>query len=320
VTLHVTEDVSAYARSREQRLARVARDLGVGFHRHPGHVAVPAGQIGPSGGGDHFKVFTPYWRRWREQPWRQPVPIPRSLRLPDGLAAGRIPDLHELVHELPSPSLLPGGESAARARVDAWFDEGIGRYEDGRDLLADDGTSRLSADLHFGTISVAEIIDRLDPIRPGHEAFLRQLCWREFNHQLLAANPDLPWRDYRRRDVHWSRDDEAFEAWADGRTGVPVVDAGMRQLRHEGWMHNRARLLTANYLTKHLGIDWRLGAAHFAHWLIDADVANNWASWQWVAGTGTDSRPNRTFNPHTQAARHDPDGRYVARWTPASVR
>ena len=314
-TLHLSDDVSAYATRRQHALARVAGDLGVEVVRHPGNVLVAPGAIRPTG-GNHFKVFTPYWRRWLEAPVRQPVALPGSLRAPVGLVPGVIPDVADLVAEAASPGLFAGGESAGRARLEAWLDGPIADYEERRDVLADDATSRLSADLHFGTLSVVEIADRIDRRQSGHDAFLRQLCWRDFNHQLLASNPDLPRRDYRPRRDQWRDDDAAFAAWADGRTGIPIIDAGMRQLRAEGFMHGRARLLTASYLTKHLAIDWRRGAAHFAYWLVDGDLANNWANWQWVAGTGTDTRPNRMFNPVAQARRYDPDARYVRRWVP----
>ncbi|MFP4636040.1 MAG: cryptochrome/photolyase family protein, partial [Nitriliruptoraceae bacterium] len=184
------------------------------------------------------------------------------------------------------------------------------------DLLADDATSRLSPHLHLGTISVAELAARVDRSRPGHEAFLRQLCWRDFNHQLLAARPDLPHVDLRDRGDRWHEDEDASEAWRQGRTGYPVVDAGMRQLAREGWMHNRARMLVASFLTKHLYLDWRLGAQHFLDHLVDGDLANNSAQWQWVAGTGSDPRPNRVFNPVTQSRRYDPDGSYLRRYLP----
>ncbi len=151
---------------------------------------------------------------------------------------------------------------------------------------------------------------------PEHEPFVRQLCWREFHTQVLAAFPALPVRDYRTRGRRWRRDDAAFEAWRVGRTGVPIVDAAMRQLLAEGFIHNRARMLAASYLVKELGIDWRLGARHFLDWLVDADVASNSGNWQWIAGTGNDTRPNRRFNLARQARRHDPDGAYVRRYVP----
>lgn len=154
------------------------------------------------------------------------------------------------------------------------------------------------------------------PPGPGGAAFVRQLCWRDFHHQVLAATPQLPFEDYRSRGDEWRQDEDALAAWKAGRTGIPVVDAGMRQLAAEGWMHNRARLVTASLLTKDLYLNWRLGAAHFWDLLVDGDLANNAGNWQWVAGTGNDTRPNRVFNPLRQAERFDPDGDYVRRYVP----
>jgi deoxyribodipyrimidine photo-lyase len=152
--------------------------------------------------------------------------------------------------------------------------------------------------------------------RPGGEAFARQLCWRDFYHQVLAARPDFPYADYRSRGKRWRRSARLAEAWRRGLTGYPVVDAGMRQLEREGFMHNRARLITASFLTKTMRIDWRLGAEHFAGLLLDGDLACNTGNWQWVAGTGNDTRPNRVLNPLRQARRFDPDGEYVRRYVP----
>jgi deoxyribodipyrimidine photo-lyase len=150
----------------------------------------------------------------------------------------------------------------------------------------------------------------------GGQAFIRQLAWRDFHHQVLAARPETVSVDYRTRHDRWRRDEKAAQAWRDGLTGYPIVDAGMRQLRAEGWMHNRARLITASFLTKTLYLDWRIGARHFFDLLVDADVANNQLNWQWVAGTGTDTRPNRVLNPLRQAQRYDPTGDYVRRYLP----
>jgi deoxyribodipyrimidine photo-lyase len=158
---------------------------------------------------------------------------------------------------------------------------------------------------------VARALDHEDS-----EEFVRQLCWRDFNHQLLAARPELAHEDLRPRTAGWRDDDESFAAWREGRTGYPVVDAGMRQLLQEGFMHNRARLVAGSFLTKQLGIDWRRGAAHFFEHLVDGDVANNTGNWQWVAGTGTDSRPHRRLSPLRQAQRFDPDGIYARRYLP----
>jgi deoxyribodipyrimidine photo-lyase len=168
-----------------------------------------------------------------------------------------------------------GGEAAARKRANTWIRDHLHDYEAGSDDLAGDRTSRLSPYIHFGCISPRELVELAGR---DCEAFVRQLAWKA------------------------------------GETGVPLVDAGMKQLLHEGWMHNRARLVTGSYLTKTLGIDWREGARHFYELLVDGDVANNAGNWQWVAGTGADTRPNRRLNPQRQAKRFDPEGAYIQRW------
>jgi deoxyribodipyrimidine photo-lyase len=190
--------------------------------------------------------------------------------------------------------------------------KGVESYGDLHDDLAADATSRLSGFLHLGSVSAYELVVRGDG-GSGMAAFARQLCWRDFHAQVLASKPQAVREDYRPRGDRWRDDDEAFEAWVAGRTGYPVVDAGMRQLAREGWMHNRARLITGSFLTKTLYVDWRRGAQHFADLLVDGDVANNTMNWQWIAGTGTDSRPGRVLNPLLQAERYDPTGDYVRR-------
>ena len=310
-------DVSAYAHERERRLREACAEAGIELRLFPGVTIVGPGELRPAG-GDHFRVFTPYWNRWRMLSLRPTAPRPRCIALPRGLARGslgRLPVLRELVAGVPSPDLVVGGESRARARLDAWLRRGLGRYPAHHDDLAVDGTSRLSPYLHFGCLSPVEVARRTAN-RPGGEAFRRQLCWRDFHHQVTAAFPAIAREDYRPRGDRWDDDAELLALWKQGRTGFPLVDAGMRQLVREGWMHNRARLVTASFLVKDLYLDWRLGAAHFFDLLVDGDIANNAGNWQWVAGTGNDTRPNRVFNPVRQAERFDPDGEYVRRWVP----
>ena len=310
--LFVSEDVSGYAQRRQRALAAACEGAGIELRRFPGITVAPPGDVQPAG-GDHFRVFTPYWNRWRAAPLRSPAPRPRRVALPRGLEPGRLPALRELVSGATSGEVAPGGESPGRARLEAWLRGGLARYAERHDDVAADGTSRLSPYLHFGCVSPLEAARRARN-REGGEAFVRQLCWRDFHHQVTAAFPAIAREDYRPRGDRWAHDGEALAAWQEGRTGYPLVDAGMRQLAREGWMHNRARLVTASFLVKDLYLDWRLGAAHFFDWLVDGDVANNAGNWQWVAGTGNDTRPNRVFNPVRQAARFDPDGDYVRRW------
>lgn len=314
-SIHLSDDYSAYARRRQRRLAAECERACVRLRAHAGVTVAEPGELVP-GGGDHYRVFTPYWRVWSEQPRRASHPVPRKLTLPPGVRVGRIPSLQSLSGEAPSPDLPEGGETAARKRLDRWLRGGLAGYEAERDVLAADaGTSHISADLHFGCLSPAAVLARVEG-RPGGQAFARQLCWRDFHHQVLAARPDLPRVDYRGRGDRWRRSKRVAEAWRQGRTGYPVVDAGMRQLAREGFMHNRARMIVASFLTKTLYMDWRLGAEHFARLLVDADLANNVGNWQWVAGTGNDTRPNRVLNPLRQARRFDPEGEYVRRHVP----
>jgi deoxyribodipyrimidine photo-lyase len=309
--VHVTEDVSALARARHARLAAACSSQRCQLVLHPGHSVVAAGELTPAG-RDHYAVFTPYWRRWHAAPWRASVQAPRRVPRPPSL--GPAPALGRVLQpsRVLSPGRARGGETQGRLRWARWSRRELSDYGQSHDDLAGDRTSRLSPYLHFGCLSALELARRAS----DQEAFVRQLCWRDFHTQVLAAFPELPRRDYRRKRRRWRRDPAASEAWREGRTGVPIVDAAMRQLTAEGFIHNRARLLAASFLVRDLGLDWRLGAAHFVDWLVDADVANNSGNWQWVAGTGNDTRPNRTFNVIRQARRFDPRGAYVRRYVP----
>ncbi|MFD8803655.1 cryptochrome/photolyase family protein [Streptomyces atroolivaceus] len=318
--VHVAAGVSAYAQHREERLREALTPLRCRLSVHDAvSNVVPPGAVMPSGADrDHFAVFTPYFRRWSEQGLRSPFGAPRTVRVPEGPASAGLPS-RAGVRGL-SPGLAEGGEAEGRRRSAAWRRNGLASYEERHDDLAGDATSRLSPHLHFGTLSPTELVHRARAAGgPGAEAFVRQVCWRDFHHQVLAARPAAARFDYRPRQDRWRTGSAAADetaAWKEGRTGYPVVDAAMRQLLHEGWMHNRGRLLTASFLVKTLYVDWRTGARHFLDLLADGDIANNQLNWQWVAGTGTDSRPNRVLNPVTQARRYDPEGAYVRRWVP----
>ena len=314
-SVHVSEDVSGFAQARLERLTRAAAGERIEVRVFPGVTVVPTGELSPAGGTGPFRVFTPYWNRWRTMPRRSVLPAPGQVPGVGSIDSGRISEMSELALGAPVPGLPPGGEGEGRSRLARWVRDGLAAYDDRRDDLAAAGTSGLSPYLHFGCLSALEVVARAWS-EPGGEAFVRQLCWRDFHHQLLASDPASSTRDQRTRGDDWRDDPHALEAWQQGRTGYPIVDAGMRQLLTEGVMHNRARLVTASFLTKHLYIDWRHGADHFARHLVDGDVANNVGNWQWVAGTGADTRPNRVFNPVRQARRFDPDGDYVRRFVP----
>ncbi len=314
-TIFMSEDVSAYAQAREERLRRALAEHRTELNVHPGVTVVPPADLSPSGGGDRYLVFTPYWNRWRSTTRRSVLAPPQRLPPPACTGQSRLPSLGELVPGRATAGLPRGGESEGRCRLEHWLRDGLAEYEAHRDDLALNATSGLSPYIHFGCISPLELSERASG-QPGGEQFVRQLCWRDFHHQLHATDPSISNRDLRPRGDQWRDDPDALAAWKEGCTGYPIVDAGMRQLLAEGTMHNRARLVTASFLTKHLYLDWRLGAAHFARHLVDGDVVSNAGNWQWAAGTGADTRPNRMLNPIRQARRFDPAGEYIRRWVP----
>src|SRR5271165_2069392 len=306
----IADDVSGYAARRRSRL-----DAGCARHRlrltvTPGHAVVPAGELQPAGGG-HYRVFTPYWRAWRAAPWRRVYPAPPIVSVPAIESPGDMP----VAAGAFSGGLLRGGELAGRNRMRAWLRGPLAVYDATRDDLAADETSRLSAYLRFGCVSPVELA-RAALTRPGGEEYCRQLAWRDFFHQVTVAFPNISRAEYRPATRSWKQDADGLDAWRAGRTGIPIVDAGMRQLAAEGFMHNRARMITASFLTRTLGIDWRHGYRHFRELLADGDVACNAGNWQWVAGTGNNPRPGRVLNPLRQAARFDHDGEYVRRYVP----
>ena len=307
-------DVTRYAARRQQRLARECQRHRVALEVTPGHQVVPADALHPGGAGDggHYRVFTPYWRAWSTDRWRTACPAPEKVTLPPAVRPGHLPAKGNAGA---SKGLAPGGEQVGRERARAWLDGPVERYGDEHDLLADDETSRLSAYLRFGCVS-ALALARDALTRPGGEEYARQLAWRDFFHQVTAAFPYIATKDYRPGEHDWDDNQDVLDAWRAGHTGIPVVDAGMRQLAAEGFMHNRARMITASFLVRTMGIDWRHGYRHFAALLADGDVACNAGNWQWVAGTGNNPRPNRVLNPLRQATRFDHDGKYVRRYVP----
>ncbi|MGE3303446.1 MAG: deoxyribodipyrimidine photo-lyase [Hyphomonadaceae bacterium] len=271
--------------------------------------------------GGPFKVFTPFWRACLALPVRDPLAAPKRLRALARPPASEALESWSLTPKQPNwAAAFPWtpGEASARRALAAFAEERMRAYPQARDQLGAQGASRLSPHLHFGELSPVQIRAAAGDA-PGADKFMQEIGWREFSANLLYHWRDLP-------DVNWKetfdrfpwRDDAAgLAAWRRGMTGYPVVDAAMRELWRTGYMHNRARMIAASFLTKHLLIDWRAGEAWFWDTLVDADLANNAASWQWVAGCGADAAPYfRIFNPVTQGERYDPDGTYVRRWVP----
>ena len=321
-SVYVSRDVTPYARARGGQVAHALAEAGLALEALPGlSVVNDVTALRTKSGERPYTVFSPFHRAWAALERRDVLQAPRTIELPGGLDHGEIPSLAELELECESPEQAPGGESEARATLERFLASSVERYADAHDALGEDRTSRLSPHLHFGTISPRYIEQRL-PAGGGPEAFRRQLCWRDFYHHVIFHHPRNAREEHqeRFRGTHYYRDgdDDSFVAWCEGRTGYPLVDAAMRQLRREGWMHNRARLVVGSFLTKDLGIDWRRGERWFMRLLIDGDEANNNGNWQWIASVGTDPQPyfRRIYNPRLQMERHDPRGAYVRRYVP----
>ena len=309
------------------RDARIAKDLTVPFDLYEGETLHPPGQL-RSGKGDPYSVFTPFSRAFRrEATIPRPIPAPRDLG-PVPRAAltspGEIPTLAQLGIQV-NQNLQQGGEAAGQKRLASFIKKHVGDYAHGRDQLGAGATSRLSADIKFGTLSIRSVwwaVQEMNPAPSAEslESFLTELIWREFSYSSLWDRPELLRAPFRPAwtNFPWRNDPEDWEAWAGGRTGYPIIDAAARQLAETGFMHGRARMITASFLCKHLMLDYRRGEAHFMRYLTDGDWAQNNAGWQWSAGCGCDAQPYfRVFNPVSQGKRFDPEGNYVRRWLPA---
>ncbi len=315
--------VEPVGRERDRRVAEALEQEGIAFRLFEGETLLPPGTV-RNGQGGMFRVFTPFARAcWARLDLGSALATPRSLPpLPLGLAAETrpVPSLEELGLVL-NRSLQPGGEKPARARLRAFTTGPLSEYGTDRDRMDRPGTSRLSADLKFGTLSVRTVWQAVAEVEAGESGrrYLNELLWREFSHHLLWEWPELLERPFRAgfEGFPWREGEADWKAWTDGLTGYPVVDAAARQLKAEGFVHNRARMVAASFLTKHLLIDYRRGEAHYMHWLTDGDWAQNSSGWQWSAGCGCDAQPwFRIFNPVAQGLKFDPDGAYVRRWVP----
>jgi len=271
----------------------------------------------------YFKVFTPFWKQCLKvlEP-SKPLPSPK-YELYSGKLESDTLDQWKLLPN--NPNWAEGiktywniGEKEAHERLEEFIETALENYDHERNLPAVDGTSRLSPYLHFGQISPRQIWSRVMGLQ-GADPFVREIGWREFSYHLLYHFPSLPNKPFNEQfsAFKWDDDERLFEAWTKGMTGYPIVDAGMRQLWEIGWMHNRVRMIAASFLTKDLFIPWQRGAEWFWDTLVDADLANNSASWQWVAGCGADAAPYfRIFNPVLQSQKFDPEGEYIKKWVP----
>lgn len=315
-SVHIAADFTPYGARRDAAVEAALCAHDITLVRTGSPYAVAPGRI-TKADGTGYRVFTPYFRAWQEHGWRGPAPEPSDVPwLRPGGPAHPVPDAAPPA----GVSLPPLGEQAARERWQEFLSDDVTAYEQLRDLPGADRTSRMSAHLRWGAIHPRTMLADLATRRSeGAESYARELAFREFYADVLHQRPDSAFGYYHPSFAQMQYDDpgEALEDWKAGRTGVPIVDAGMRQLLAEGWMHNRVRMIVASYLVKDLHLEWQHGARHFMDLLVDGDLASNQHGWQWVAGSGTDASPYfRIFNPMTQGKKFDPDGAYVRRWVP----
>ena len=311
--VHISAETTPHGRRRDAAVERRLSAAGVRLIATGSPYAVTPGRVS-GGSGAPYRVFTPFRRAWERHGWPSPADRP-EVRWVTGV------DGDQLDHPDDGPE---AGERAALRRWEDFCSGDLASYDEARDRPDLDRTSRMSIPLKYGEVHPRTLLADLQASAategvPGIERFATELAWREFYADVLWHSPRSAWRDWKDElaGMRYDDDPELLDAWRQGRTGYPFVDAGMRQLLSQGWMHNRVRMVTASFLAKDLHLWWPLGARHFLDHLIDGDVASNSHGWQWVAGTGTDASPYfRIFNPVTQGLRFDPSGDYVRRWLP----
>jgi len=323
-SVHVAADFGPYGSARDEAVEKALAEDGRELARIGSPYAVAPGRVRKAD-GTPYRVFTPFRRAWAEHGWRRPAETDaRTVEWIDpagqdgGPRAVRIPDDDAIEATLPD-----AGEEAAHAAWQTFLDGPVGAYDGDRDRPDKPGTSRMSPYLKYGLIHPRTMLADLASRRSeAAEVYRTEIAWREFYADVLHQRPDSARRNYDRSfdalplaSGATARAD--FDRWCEGRTGFPIVDAGMRQLRGEAWMHNRVRMIVASFLVKDLHLPWWWGARHFMRLLVDGDLASNQHGWQWTAGSGTDAAPYfRIFNPITQGERFDPQGDYVRRWVP----
>ncbi len=323
--LYVTKEYSPAVRRRDMKLRASIERTGYIWREFKDTVLFEEREILSSSRNEPFTVFTPYKNAWRSKQENIPpvLPLIKGIRVPK-MQSDRIPDIGSSASVFTYPV---GGEDQAQSRLREFLQTPVDQYHEGKNILAMDGTSRLSHHLAVGTISTRTVYHAIRGklngerglARQGADAFLNEIIWREFYYQILANFPHVAVGSFKLEfdRLSWNQSNGHFERWCRGETGYPVVDAAMRQLNTEGWMHNRARMIVANFLTKDLHVDWRKGEEYFMSRLADGDLALNNGGWQWCAGTGNDAQPwFRVFNPVLQGKKFDPSGEYVKRYIP----
>lgn len=325
VAVHFNKDPDPFGKATEAKVREMCLTMGVECHAH-----ADATLHGPEEvltlNALPYKVFTPYSRNWLALPKTSPVGKPRNLGTPS-VNSLPLPTVETWGISLSEAGIPEPGERAARERLKRAISGKVQAYAAKRDLPAENGTSRISQDLRFGLISIRTVFAEAmkartqtdAPGRQGIDTFIKELAWREFYFAILHHFPNVLEEEFNPdwRGLPWDEPGPLFDAWKEGKTGFPIVDAGMRELLNSGFMHNRVRMITAMFLTKDLHIDWRWGESHFMQQLVDGEIASNNGGWQWSAGTGADAAPYfRIQNPWSQTARYDPGGAYIKRWVP----
>jgi deoxyribodipyrimidine photo-lyase len=326
-------DVEPYAKQRDRSVRETLQEKGIDTKNFWDQLLHAPGEVLTKSSDSPYKVYTPFWRSWSQ---REKPGITKEIKKLKGLSkaennkaktAGAIalPSAKDLGYEWNNPLLLTPGETAAQEKLEEFCDRAIYSYDEDRNYPDVYGTSTLSAALKFGAIGIRTVwqatLDVLENCRSNEASngvitWQKELAWREFYQHCMFFFPDLAEGAYREelKDFPWENDETKFQAWCEGKTGYPIVDAAMRQLNEIGWMHNRCRMIVASFLTKDLIVDWRWGEKYFMQKLYDGDLSANNGGWQWSASSGMDPKPLRIFNPASQAAKYDRDGEYIRQW------
>ena len=323
------QDVEPYAKKRDRAVIEALEKQQIGIQTFCDRLLHYPGEIRTKS-DKPYKVYTPFWRNWSEQAKPEIAPALDSLNSVDTSGVSTkvsLPTPSELGYHWENPLLLQPGTTAAQERLEEFCHSFITDYDEQRNFPSVEGTSHLSAALKFGAIGIRTVWQatvealencRSDEARQGIITWQKELAWREFYQHCLYYFPELAEGAYREelKDFPWENNEDYFQAWCEGKTGYPIVDAAMRQLNEIGWMHNRCRMIVASFLTKDLIVDWRWGEKYFMQKLYDGDLAANNGGWQWSASSGMDPKPLRIFNPASQAQKFDPEGEYIRQWLP----
>ena len=309
--VHISAEYERYGAERDARVEAA----GIPLIRTGSPYAVAPGRVVKPSDGTPYKVYTPFYKAWCIHGWRAPAKMPKEIKAPQP------PDKYRAFPDFQLPegvTIIEAGEAAALKRFKEFTKSGLDSYEENRNLAGIDGTSKMSSYLKFGEIHPRTLLAHIGESK-SHDTYRKEIAWREFYADVLFNNPHTDTEYYapRFKAMRYDKPGAQFKAWCEGRTGYPFVDAAMRQLATEGWMHNRTRMVVASFLVKDLHLEWQLGERFFAESLIDFDPASNAHGWQWTAGTGTDASPYyRVFNPIEQGKKFDPDGTYIRKYVP----